>query len=257
MIRALRFILCVLLLGACRLNAAEFDHDNAELDRTLRVVVTNGLVDYPALKKDSSGLDAWLTQAAAVKEDGFAKWSEPQRLAFLINLYNAATLRLILDHYPVASIKKIGGWFSGPWSQPVVRLFGKTLTLDVVEHGMLRVQFVEPRLHFAIVCAARGCPPLRAEAYTSARLEEQLQDQTRTFLGTTSKNRVDLKTRTLHLSPIFKWFAGDFIREHGSVAKFVAPYFAADLRKEIEQGGFTIRYTDYDWSLNEARGQGR
>ena len=254
---SLRLILSVLLLGAGGLNAAEFDHANAELDRVLRSVVTNGLVDYAALKRDSRGLDAWLAQVAAVKEDGFAKWSEPQRLAFLINLYNAATLRLILDHYPVASIKKIGGWFSGPWSQPVVRLFGKTLTLDAVEHEMLRVQFDEPRLHFAIVCAARGCPPLRAEAYVSARLEEQLQDQTRIFLGTTSKNRADLQTRTLHLSPIFKWFAGDFTREHGSVQKFVTPFFAGDLRKEIEKGGFTIRYTDYDWSLNEARGQGR
>ena len=249
---------CILLLGlafSTVLPAAPFSHANSRLDTALRTFVTNGLVAYGPLKTNSRDLDAWLTEAAAVGEDDFAKWAEPERLAFLINLYNAATLRLILDHHPVASIKKIGGWFSGPWSQPVVRVFGRAITLDTLEHQMLRVQFDEPRLHFAIVCGARGCPPLRAEAYVAARLEQQLDEQARLFLGTASKNRADLKARVLYLSPIFKWFAEDFSRGHGSAAKFVAPYFGDDAKKEIEKGDFTLRYTDYDWSLNDAKGR--
>lgn len=233
-------------------SAAAFDHTHALLDQTLKAHVTHALVDYPALKASPQPLDAYLAACAAVSATSYEQWPEPQRLAFLINLYNAATLRLVLDHYPVKSIKKIGGLFSGPWDQPVVRLFGRTTTLGAVEHELLRVQFDEPRLHFAIVCAARGCPPLRSEAYVAERLEQQLDEQGKAFLGDAAKNSVDLKARTLHLSPIFKWFAGDFERGHGSVAKFIAPYFPAGISNDLVRGEFRVKYTDYDWSLNEA-----
>lgn len=244
--------LLLLLVLAAASPAADFDHTHALLDRSLKAHVTNALVNYPALKAAPQQLDAYLAACAAVTEATYEKWPEPQRLAFLINLYNAATLRLILDHYPVKSIKKIGGFFSGPWDQPVVRLFGKSTTLGAVEHELLRVQFDEPRLHFAIVCAARGCAPLRSEAYVADRIEQQFDEQGKAFLSNTAKNSVDVKTRTLYLSPIFKWFAEDFERGHGSVAKFIAPYFPAAVRNELVRGDFRVKYTDYDWSLNEA-----
>lgn len=234
--------------------AAEFDHGHPRFDRVLKARVRDGLVDYQALKASPGDLDGYLAELAAVNEPVFDKWTAPQRLAFLINLYNAATLRLIADHYPIKSIKKIGGLFRGPWDQPVVRLFGRTITLDVLEHQILRVQFDEPRLHFAIVCAARGCPPLRAEAYTAGQLEQQLNDQGKVFLRTASKNSVDLPTRTLTLSPIFKWFAADFERGHGSVIRFVAPFFPDRIRRELDKSGWRVKYSAYDWSLNEAAG---
>jgi hypothetical protein len=234
-------------------GGADFDQSHTLLDRTLKIHVQDRLVAYAALKANSTNLDEYLNQCAAVSKTDYGKWPEPQRLAFCINLYNASTLRLILDHYPVKSVKKIGGWFSGPWEEPAVRLFGQTTTLDHLEHKMMRVEFNEPRLHFAIVCAARGCPPLRNEAYTAEKLEVQLADQGRSFLVDPTKNRVELKTGVVYLSPIFKWFEEDFARDAGTVLKFIAPYFPADVKRELNQGNLRIKYTDYDWSLNDAK----
>ena len=238
------------LLSLCVASAAEFDHSNAALDRVLKARVKNERVDYAALKADSKDLDAWLKSAGTVTEADFNRWSQSQQLAFLMNLYNAATLRLIVDHYPLKSIKDIGSVFKGPWKQEVVPLFGKTITLDYLEHGILRKKYNEPRLHFAIVCAAKGCPPLRAEAFLPDRLNEQLDEQGRVFMGMTEKNRFDAKSETMYLSPIFKWFSEDF-EKSGSVVKFVTPFFPADVRKQIESAKrVNLRYTEYDWSLN-------
>jgi hypothetical protein len=244
--------LAAILLALCVGRAAEFDHAHAALDRVLKADVKNERVDYLALKKDSRDLDAWLKTAGAVTETEFNRWTQPQQLAFLINLYNAATLKLIVNHYPVKSIKDIGSVFKGPWKQEVVPLLGKTVTLDYLEHGVLRKKYAEPRVHFAIVCAAKGCPPLRAEAFIPDKLNEQLDEQGRVFLGTKEKNRWDGSARVLYLSPIFKWFSEDFEKKSGSVVKFVTPYFPAEAQKQIQSvKSPEVRYTDYDWSLNE------
>ena len=189
-------------------------------------------------------------KVASVAEPDFKRWTEPQQLAFLINAYNAYTLQLIIDHHPVKSIKDIGGLLKGPWDQPVVRLFGRTLTLNHLEHEIIRKDYPDPRIHFALVCAARGCPPLRDEVYVADRLEEQLDDQARQFLATPAKNRVDAGTRTVYLSPIFKWYGADFEKKHGSVLAALQPYWPKASASALAQGGFKIRYTDYDWSLN-------
>ena len=183
----------------------------------------------------------------------FKTWPEKERLAFLINLYNAATLKLIVENYPVKSIRSIG-WIPGSaWKKETVRLFGRKISLDDVEHGFIRKDYGEPRVHFALVCAARSCPPLRAEAYVGARLDAQLDEQGRVFLGQKEKNRVDASAHTLFLSPIFKWFAGDFeASAAGSVEKFVAPFLPEPERRALGAGGFKTSYTDYDWSLNDA-----
>ncbi len=173
-----------------------------------------------------------------------------QQLAFLINLYNATTLQLITHHYPVKSIKKIGGWFTSPWSLPVVRVWGGTNSLDWLEHEIIRARYAEPRFHFALVCAARGCPPLRAEPFVSTRLEEQLDDQGRIFMGQTEKNRFNEPARTLHLSPIFKWFREDFLADAESIQAFVGRYWNPAEAGKLGQTRLRIRYTDYDWSLN-------
>ena len=239
------------LLCATLLRAAEFDHTHAALDRVLQARVKKERVDYAALKADRQDLEAWLKSAGAVPEAEFNRWTQPQQLAFLINLYNAATLRLILDHYPVKSIKDIGNIFKGPWKQEVVPLLGKTVTLDHLEHGVLRKNYAEPRVHFAIVCAAKGCPPLRAGAFVADKLDAQLEEQGRIFLGTKEKNRWDAAAGVLYLSPIFKWFSADFEKKSGSVVKFVTPYFSPEDQKTIAAARSPeVRYTDYDWSLN-------
>lgn len=229
-----------------------FDHTHQQLDGVLKKFVKDGLVNYAGLKADPKVLRTYLDGAAAVKADDFEKWNQSQQLALLINVYNAATIDLIVQRYPIASIKKIGSLFKGPWDQPVVRLFGETVTLNYLEHDVLRRKYSEPRVHFAIVCAALGCPPLRPEAYTADRLDEQLTDQGRTFLNSKQKNRIELEKRVVYLSPIFKWFPEDFEKQSGTVIKFIAPYYPANVQEELKKDGFKVRYTDYDWSLNDS-----
>jgi len=241
--------LCVGSLALAQ--TAEFDQTHRAFDQVLKTRVNDALVDYQALKADRQTLDLYLQEVASVAEPDFKRWSEPQQLAFLINAYNAYTLQLIVDHYPVKSIKDIGSFFKGPWDQPVVLLFGRTLTLNNLEHDIIRKDYPDPRIHFALVCAALGCPPLRDEAYLAARLDEQLDDQARQFLATPAKNRVDAATRTVHLSPIFKWYGEDFEKKHGSVLTALQPYWPKTPAAPATGDGYRIRYTDYDWSLNQ------
>lgn len=219
---------------------------SAGLDEVLASRVREGKVDYAGLKTDSDGLDAWLAVAAKTDEDEFKGRPREQRLAFLINLYNAATLRLILDHHPIASIRKIGpAWDPNrAWKLPVVKVFGRTVTLNELEHGMIRPVFQEPRAHFALVCAAKGCPPLRSEAYDGARLNEQLDDQARTFLAQKEKNGASGALRTATLSPIFKWYMDDFGGSKKTVLAFVKKWLPVE-------ADWAVEWSDYDWSLNE------
>ena len=184
-----------------RVAAAGFDQSNALFDGVLKQYVKSARVDYAALKAHPQELNRYLDQVAAVSKAEFKKWSEPQQIAFLANAYNAYTLRLIIKNYPVKSIKDIGSFINGPWDQPVVQLFGETITLNTVEHKILRKDYAEPRLHFVLVCAAKGCPPLRGEAYVAARLNEQLDDQAKQFLAESGKNRIAATERTVYLSP--------------------------------------------------------
>ena len=231
-----------------RVAAAGFDQAHALFDGVLKQYVKSARVDYAALKAHPQELNRYLDQVAAVSKAEFKKWSEPQQIAFLANAYNAYTLRLIIKNYPVKSIKDIGSFINGPWDQPVVQLFGETITLNTLEHKILRKDYAEPRLHFALVCAAKGCPPLRGEVYVAARLEEQLVDQAKQFLAESTKNRIVAAERTVYLSPIFKWYGGDFEKKSGSVLAALKPYWPG---KAVATDDFKIRYTDYDWSLNE------
>lgn len=232
--------------GVCR--AADFDSAQARLNATLSARVLEGRVDYAGLKKDSSDLDAWLDAAAKADVADFKGRPRDQRLAFLINLYNAATLRLVLDHYPIASVRKIGpAWDPNrAWKLPIVRVFGRTLTLNAVEHEMIRPLYEEPRVHFALVCAAKGCPPLRSEAYVGTRLDAQLDDQARVFLSQKAKNDASRAGETAYLSPIFKWYIKDFGGSKRSVLNFVKKWLPVE-------DSWTVDWTEYDWSLNEVK----
>lgn len=231
----------LLLAFGAAASAREFDHTHAAFDALLKAQVSDGQVDYRALKAAPAALNAYLDTLAAVREREFKTWREAQRIAFLANLYNAATLKLIVDHYPVESIKDIGSIFSGPWDQKVVRLFGKTVTLNNLEHDILRKDYHEPRLHMALVCAAKGCPPLRSEAYVAERLNGQLDDQSRVYLTSPTGMRLDRAKSEVQLSAIFKWYGVDFT----SVPAFVSKHSGQNVN------GLKIRYVNYDWSLNE------
>lgn len=231
--------------------AQAFDHSHAGFDSLLGKYVKPSGVNYAGLKSDIAPLNTYLDVMAAVPESEFKQFSKDQQMAMLINLYNAATLKLVVDHYPVKSIKDISPSAGGPWKQPVVRLFGKNKTLDYLENEVLRPNYKDPRVHFAINCASIGCPSLRSEAFQASKLSAQMDEQTRLFLKDTSKNRFDAKNKTLYLSSIFDWFKGDFVAKSGSVEKFIAPYVDANDRAVIEKGGLTLKNTEYSWSLNK------
>ena len=208
--------------------------------------VKGGRVDYAGLKAQRAGLDEFLTSANRVTTLQYDAWLERDRLAFLLNVYNAETLRLIVDRYPIASIRKIGPIWNpkAPWNLPTVRLFGRTMSLDDLEQRAIRTGFNEPRVHFALVCAAKGCPPLRSEAYEGVRLDAQLDDQARIFLAQADKNRVDPALKRARLSPIFKWYLVDF----GGTKPALLDYLRKWLPVEKD---WSVSWTDYDWALNE------
>ncbi len=234
-------------------DADGFDRDHPGLARVLGAVVRDGRVDYARLQAAPGELDAYLDAVAALPAAEFAAWPRADRLALLINLYNAATLRLIVDHHPVASIRDIGLLPGAAWRREVVRLGGAVHSLDHLEHRIIRPDYAEPRIHFALVCAARGCPPLRAEPFVGSRLEAQLADQARRFLGEPDKNRFDPDSATLWLSPIFDWYRDDFVAAAGSLEGYVRPLLPPDAAAALGAAGkrVRVRFTDYDWRLND------
>ncbi|HMO65844.1 MAG TPA: DUF547 domain-containing protein [Verrucomicrobiota bacterium] len=245
----LRLLLLAALLAA--FPAAAFDQTHARWGRVLESFLSSNRVDYAALKAKPADLDAYLAEVAGIPAAEFAGWPRADRLALLLNLYNAATLRLIADHHPVRSIRSLGTLPGAAWRMPVVRFGGQLMTLDHLEHRIIRAEYAEPRIHFALVCAAVSCPPLRPEPYTGARLEAQLGDQTRLFLAETDKNRFDAATGTLHLSPIFQWFKEDFTAGGGTLESFVAPHLPPEAAEALQAAKrVRVKFTAYDWALN-------
>ncbi len=230
-----------------------FDH--RDFDSLLNIHVRAGLVHYdafanaPAFRRYLDRLDAFDPSAL----------SRTEQLAFWINAYNAYTIALIVAHDERVSIRNInrtlGLSLKGPWRERVVRVGGKRYSLDDVEHRIIRPIFREPRVHFALVCAALGCPPLRSEAYRGDLLDAQLDDQARHFLlMTPMSNRVDASARRVVLSPIFDWFKEDFGGSPDAIGRFVARYFPpGSERSLLESGRFVLTFSEYDWRLNAQR----
>jgi hypothetical protein len=247
----------------------DFDHGRWNLLLSKHVIVSaDGLsttVDYASLGVNREPLQSYLEETSRVSRASFDAWETSDQLAFLINLYNAATVELILDNMgssdPIDSIRDIGSLFTSAWELERVALFGNLVTLDDIEHDMIRGwgRYNEPRIHFAVNCAAIGCPALRAEAYTGTALEAQLEDATRDFLSDRSRNYFD--GRRLRLSSIFKWYREDFERGwsgSGALGEFVARYsselgLSIEHRNELARGDMGIRFLSYDWGLNQVR----
>lgn len=219
--------------------------DNSIYADLLKKYVKNGVVDYRGFKQEEVKLDKYLTILAQVKPDQLPR---DEQFAFYINLYNAWTVKLILTEYPgVESIKDLGSILKSPWKKKIARLKGEVITLDDIEHSILRPRFKDPRVHFAVNCASKGCPPLRSEPYLGSTLDQQLNNSTATFLNDPLQNY--LKEGELYVSKIFKLFNDDF---NNGVYNFFLKYARSDLKKELHKlgGNIKIQYLDYDWSLN-------
>ncbi|MFM9880037.1 MAG: DUF547 domain-containing protein [Burkholderiaceae bacterium] len=217
-------------------------------------------LDYAAVAGQRPVLSAYLAAAAAVTRAEFDALAKNDQLALLINLYNAATVDLVLTKYPaLASIKDLGSFVQSPWKKTFIQFLGETRSLDDVEHNLIRGsgRYNDPRIHFAVNCASVGCPALRAEAFEGARLDAQLDDSARSFLQDRTRNRLD--GNTLHVSSIFKWYRQDFEkgwRGANTLAEFFALYASAlslstDQVTQLRGGKIDIEFLDYDWRLND------
>jgi hypothetical protein len=242
--RRIRVVLVIgwALAAASGARAEAVDYGTyAEL---LQAHVRDGVVDYAGFKADEARLDDYLARNGRVNPESL---SREDRFAYYINAYNAWTIKLILTGYPgVKSIKDLGSLLQSPWKKPFVKIDGRTLTLDEIEHSILRPQFKDARVHFAIVCASKGCPPLMAQPYRGAVLDEQLNRVTTAFLNRPGNYR--LEGDRFEVSSIFKWFGEDF----GNLFDFYIRYAQGDLKQALQSGRDRIRigYLDYDWSLN-------
>jgi Protein of unknown function, DUF547 len=267
--------LCWSVIGMGIASAEESGFSYGRYAQTLKAFVNDkGMVNYAGLKGRRSHLDAFSGEIGKLGKASYDKWSDQQIIAFLINAYNALTLVAIIDNYPIKSSffrslkfpKNSIRQIAGVWDKLTFPFIGGKITLDGIEHDLLRKKFDEPRIHMALVCAAMGCPILRSEPFESARLNEQLDDQTKRFLKDPSKFRIDRKASKVYLSSILKWFGSDFVKKYGgtdkfggygdderAVLNFVSGYLDPQDSEYLAKGGYSISYLDYDWSLNEQR----
>jgi hypothetical protein len=262
--------LLIMLATLFPLAALAFDHDHKPWTELLRkhVVVLDGgkasQVNYAGFASDRNALKGYLDGLSAVTEQEYAGWSREQKLAFLINAYNAYTIEKILTRYPrLKSIRDFGSFIGNPWKDKFFRLLGKPMHLDNVEHDTIRAPgaFDEPRIHFAVNCASVGCPMLREEAFVAPRLDAQLEEQTQRFLSDRSRNRYDAAAGKLKVSSIFDWYGKDFSRGwkgYTSLEQFLGKYAdrladAPPQRQAIRDGKAAVEFIEYDWSLNDVK----
>jgi len=254
-----------------------FDHSHLTYDTLLKKYVHNARVDYKGFIVSETQFDSYLRQMGSVGESNYANWSRDQKLAFWVNAYNAFTIKAIIDNYPIEKRFGLANFFypknsirqiDGVWDKIKFRAVGKMVTLNQIEHEILRKEFKEPRIHVAIVCASVGCPDLRSEAYTADGINDQLESQSERFVNNPSKGvQIETERKTVKLSKIFNWFGEDFVEKYGNTGFFkdrslkeravlnfaVKHLKSEEERKFLESDKFKISDLDYDWSLNELK----
>ncbi|MDY7013471.1 MAG: DUF547 domain-containing protein, partial [Cyanobacteriota bacterium] len=217
-----------------------------------------GKVDYAQLKENRTVLDRFNQSLGRVTQEAYESWTEQEKIAFLVNAYNSLTLQAIIENYPTESIRNI----PGVWKFLKFQVLGKPMTLDEIEHQVLRKEFNEPRIHMALVCAAMSCPRLLQEPYLGETLDSQLDKNTRVFLDDERNFKIEPEEGKVSVSSIFDWFGQDFEPTYGTedkftsfgskeraVLNFVSNYLEEEQVAKIEQAE-NFGYLDYDWSLN-------
>ncbi|MEM7102444.1 MAG: DUF547 domain-containing protein [Bacteroidota bacterium] len=209
-----------------------FSHDIWD-NLTRKYVSSTGKVNYSGFKNDVAKLDEYLDLLKTNPPSG----SRSAQLAYWINVYNAFTVKMIVDNYPVSSITKLHG--GKPWNVRWIEVNGKSYTLDEVENAVIRPKFNDARIHFAVNCAAKSCPPLLNRAWTASNLESYLESQTKKFINNTAFNQIE--SNSVKLSKIFEWYAVDF----GDLISYINKYSDVKVKP-----GTKVTYNEYDWGLN-------
>ena len=253
----LRAVILFLVIGTtvgCNAYYSDFGFtgsppDHSKFDGLLKTYVdSTGWVDYPGLLSSRDQLRQYLSLLSKNPPD--SSWSQQEKLAYWINTYNAFTIELVLQHYPIQSIREIGSsiqipFVNSPWDIKFIEIGDRLIDLNHIEHSILRAQFDEPRIHFAINCASISCPKLLNGAYRAENLDEQLERQTKAFINDPTRNQIGMDK--VRVSRIFTWFQSDFT-EKGSLLDYLSAYSTVRISNNA-----IIRYLEYDWSLNEAK----
>lgn len=229
-----------------QLNSSAPSHQ--AFDELLKKHVSkDGIVNYKGFIQDKAKLDKYLDLLSNNAPDR-GKWSKEEQLAYWINAYNAFTVKLIVDNYPVKSIQDLHPTVKIPlvntvWHIKFFKIGGKEASLDEIEHKILRKEFEEPRIHFAINCASFSCPPLLNEAFFPEKIDQQLDKVAITFVNDTKRNKITADK--VEISSIFSWFKGDFTK-NGSLIDYLNQYSTTKIKPNAK-----VSHLDYDWSLNE------
>ena len=264
--QSLNFTLLLLVFSLFNYsNVSNIKNTSIPIDHTVfdnllkKHVAVDGAVNYKGFIEDKVEFEKYLTLLKN-NHPNKRNWSKEEQLAYWINAYNAFTVKLIIDHYPVKSIKDIKSgvvFVNSVWDIKFINIEEQEYDLNNIEHGIIRKEFDEPRIHFAVNCASYSCPRLRNEAFTAEKLEAQLEDQTRKFFNDTRKNQIISKDKII-LSSILKWYSTDFTEKgflsrlfggngrSEKLIRFVNPYVDIDISKNAE-----VEFMDYRWDLNE------
>jgi len=249
----------ILAFGLVGAPVAAHAADTAAYDRLLaRYVVASAdginRVRYAAWASNASDVDALNAYVASLERDRPSRMTRDERLAHWINLYNAVTLQIILENYPVRSIRDIRSQtldprgLIGPWRTPRVTVEGRRLTLDQIEHSILRPEFNEPRVHYAINCASIGCPNLAARAWRAETMDADLTAAARAYVNHPRGVSIDRRGR-VRVSTIYRWFEVDFGGNAAGVLTHLRRYASPELQARLAQVS-TISSYSYDWALN-------
>ncbi len=206
-----------------------------------KYVSATGQVNYKAIKQNKAELETYLSVLRTSPPND--KWTVNEQKTFWINAYNGFTIELVVNHYPVKSIKDIGGILKYPWKKEFIQIADKTYSLDYIEHKILRKKFYDPRIHFAINCASKSCPQLLNEAYQPSKLDDQLNQAAIRFVNDSFRNNIS--ANSVAISAIFKWFSNDFTKSE-NIISFLNQYAKTKINPNPK-----ISYLDYNWSLNE------
>jgi len=271
LLSARSFVLALVLFVVCQ-SAFAFDKQHQLLTSQLKKYVHAGCVDYAAWKKSTKLLDAYLASLAEISAQEYEALSTSDKKALWLNGYNAFTIKIVLDHYPLHgnvdyypqdSLRQI----PDVWEVYHFKIAGRSVDLDYVEHGVIRREFHDPRMHFAVVCAARGAAPLCNRAFTADDIDDVLEEAKNAYLSDTKNLRFDEENKVLLVSRVFSWFPLDFApanffkgrtkppSDFAVILAYLASNGPPDLVKKLatvpDLSAIKVSYLSYDWSLND------
>ena len=241
----MKFFLTLALLGfginvsTCFANASDHVSNQIWNELLSKYVSKDGVVNYKGMKTESAKLGTYIKLLSAIAPQ--ESWSRSEKMAYWINAYNALTVKEVLDHYPIMTIKDIDN--GKVWDTPLLNVGSHKYSLNQIESEILRKEFGDPRIHFAINCASASCPKLLNEAFAADALDRQLDMLTKGFVNDPAKNKIE--PNAIQVSSIFDWYKEDFTRK-GTLIEFLNQYSSIKISSTA-----SISYLKYDWSLNE------